>query len=273
MVGLDHLHAAYSIELTDARQVLTVLHGVFPRGVARSLGRGRGLLRRDLGRRRAVPAESDETHGQERQDQDCDADVALVGEDQTSFPLGPAVGCAGASAEVSHHLDEASGVWVHPHVEEFFVRQAGRRDRRISVHWETPTRFYRILAEKSTFVAILGPVWYCIGILDPYFMQNSNDRLMAALGYVGALCLIPLIFARHSAFAQVHAKQGLVLSLIAIVVKVLASGLWRVPFGGLLVTVVLLAILIAAIMGIVKALQGEHFEIPYVSDWARKIHF
>lgn len=101
----------------------------------------------------------------------------------------------------------------------------------------------------------------------------SNDRLMAALGYVGALCLIPLIFARHSAFAQEHAKQGLVLSLIAVVVKVLASGLWRIPFGGLLVMIVGLAIFVAAVMGFIKALQGEHFVIPYVSDWARKIHF
>lgn len=103
--------------------------------------------------------------------------------------------------------------------------------------------------------------------------NTSNDRLMAALGYVGALCLIPLIFARQSAFAQEHAKQGLVLSLIAIGVKVLTPGLWRIPFGGLLVMVVGLAIFIAAVMGLIKALQGEKFEIPYISDWARKIHF
>lgn len=137
-----------------------------------------------------------------------------------------------------------------------------------------------------------------MGILDLYFMDNmndgsmhdsakpaevvppgketsgaSNDRLMAAIGYVGALCLIPLIFARHSAFAQEHAKQGLVLTLIAVIIKVLASGLWRVPFGGLLVMVVGFVIFIVAVMGFIKALQGEHFEIPYVSDWAKKIHF
>ncbi len=148
---------------------------------------------------------------------------------------------------------------------------------------------------KVHFIAILGSVWYRVGILDPYFMDDmndgstqgsakqaevvppgrgaSNDRLMAALGYVGALCLIPLIFARQSPFAQEHAKQGLVLSLIAIVVKVFAPGLWHIPFGGLLVMVAGFAIFITAIMGLVKALQGEKFEIPYISDWARKIHF
>lgn len=101
----------------------------------------------------------------------------------------------------------------------------------------------------------------------------SNDRFIAAIGYVGALCLIPLIFARHSAFAQEHAKQGLVLSLIAVVMKVFSSGLWRIPFGGFLTTIAGFAVFVAAVMGFIKALQGERFDIPYVSDWARKIHF
>ena len=147
-------------------------------------------------------------------------------------------------------------------------------------------------------MAILGPVWYRIRILDPFFMDNmndgsaqesthhaegippgkgapnpSNERLMAALSYVGILCLIPLIFARHSAFVQVHAKQGLVLAIIGVVVQMLSSTLWRAPFGGLLVSLIGLGILVVSIMGILKAFRGEKFEIQYISDWARKIHF
>lgn len=147
-------------------------------------------------------------------------------------------------------------------------------------------------------MAILGSVWYCVGILDPYFMDDmndgstqgsakqaemvppgsgasntSNERLMAALGYVGILCLIPLVFARNSAFAQVHAKQGLVLAIIGVAVQMLSSTLWRAPFGGLFVSLIGLGIFIVSIMGILKALKGEKFEIQYISDWARKIHF
>lgn len=135
-------------------------------------------------------------------------------------------------------------------------------------------------------------------ILDPYFMENmndgsaqgsaqkaemvppgngasntSNERLMAALSYVGILCLIPLVFARNSAFAQVHAKQGLVLAIIGVVVQMLTSTLWRAPFGGLLVTLIGLGIFVVSIMGILKAFRGEKFEIQYISDWARKINF
>lgn len=137
-----------------------------------------------------------------------------------------------------------------------------------------------------------------MGILDPYFMENmndgsahdsakpaemvppgkgassaSNDRLMAAIGYVGILCLIPLVFARHSPFVQEHAKQGLVLAVIGVVIQMLSSTFWRAPFGGLLVTLIGLAIFVVSIMGILKAFKGEKFEIQYISDWARKINF
>jgi len=101
----------------------------------------------------------------------------------------------------------------------------------------------------------------------------SNDRLMAAIGYVGILCLIPLVFARQSPFAQEHAKQGLVLAIIGIVIQMLSSTMWRAPFGGLLVSLVGLGILVVSIMGILKAFRGEKFEIQYISDWARKINF
>lgn len=102
----------------------------------------------------------------------------------------------------------------------------------------------------------------------------SNERRgMAALGYVGALCLIPLIFARDSQFAQYHAKQGLVLAIIGFILNFAASLLWRVPFGGLLVIVMGIVLLVVSIKGILKALNGEKYEIPVVSEYAAKIHF
>ena len=101
----------------------------------------------------------------------------------------------------------------------------------------------------------------------------DERRGMAAISYLGVLCLIPLIFAKDSAFAQYHAKQGLVLAIIGIVVRMLADLLWRVPFGGALTSLVYIALLVITIMGILKALKGEKFEIPMVSEWAAKIHF
>ena len=96
---------------------------------------------------------------------------------------------------------------------------------------------------------------------------------MAAISYLGVFCLIPLIFARDSAFAQYHAKQGVVIAVAGIVLRLLSGLLWDLPFGGALVSIVSLAVFIVSVMGIVKALRGEKFEIPYISGWAAKIHF
>lgn len=101
----------------------------------------------------------------------------------------------------------------------------------------------------------------------------DERRGMAAIGYVGILCLIPLIFAKDSVFAQYHAKQGLVLAIAGVALNFLSGWLWRVPMGSLLVTLIGLAIFVASIMGIMKALNGEKFDIPYVSEWAEKLHF
>ena len=44
--------------------------------------------------------------------------------------------------------------------------------------------------------------------------DTSNDTLMGVLAYIGILCLIPLLAAKDSEFAQFHAKQGLNLFLL-----------------------------------------------------------
>lgn len=101
----------------------------------------------------------------------------------------------------------------------------------------------------------------------------TERRGMAALSYIGVLCLIPLLFAKESAFAQYHAKQGIVLVGVWIALRILGEVLWGVPFGGALVSLASIALFVVCILGIVKALSGEKFEIAYVSEWAEKIHF
>ncbi len=92
----------------------------------------------------------------------------------------------------------------------------------------------------------------------------ENNKAIAALSYVWILCLIPLLGKRDSEFAQFHAKQGLVLFIIEIVVSLFA---WFPIFGQLL----MLALLVVAVMGIIKALNGEWWEVPLVYEWSKKI--
>ena len=91
------------------------------------------------------------------------------------------------------------------------------------------------------------------------------NKTIAALSYVWILCLVPLLGKRDSKFAQFHAKQGLVLFIIETIAGLI---FWFPIFGQLL----MIAIAVVAIMGIIKALNGEWWEIPYIYEWSKKIN-
>jgi uncharacterized membrane protein len=109
-------------------------------------------------------------------------------------------------------------------------------------------------------------------VMDPSSAIDER-RVMAAISYLGVFCLIPLLFAKDSAFAQYHAKQGVILAIISVVVQFASRILWGVPFGGALISVVGFVLLVVAVLGIVQALRGEKLDLPYISEWATKIHF
>lgn len=97
---------------------------------------------------------------------------------------------------------------------------------------------------------------------DPDIEKNKT---IAALSYVWILCLVPLLGKRDSKYAQFHAKQGLVLFIVEIV----ASLLFWFPFFGQLI---MLALVVISVMGIVKTLNGEWWEVPYIYEWSKKIN-
>lgn len=91
------------------------------------------------------------------------------------------------------------------------------------------------------------------------------NKVVAALSYAWILCLVPLISKRDSKFAQFHAKQGLVLFII----EFLGTLVYWFPLFGQLF---MLALVVISVMGIVKALNGEWWKIPYLYDWSQKIN-
>ena len=98
------------------------------------------------------------------------------------------------------------------------------------------------------------------------------NKWYGVLAYLSILCLIPLFAAKTSPFAQFHAKQGLVLLLADIVLRVIDMVL---PFDmvGLVTMLAGIAIFILAIIGIVNAWQGKMWSMPVVGDIAKKIKF
>lgn len=91
------------------------------------------------------------------------------------------------------------------------------------------------------------------------------NKVIAALSYVWILFLVPLLAKRDSKFAQFHAKQGLVLFIIELIAGLIV---WFPFFGQL----IMLGLIVVAVMGIIKALNGEWWKIPYIYNWSLKIN-
>lgn len=93
----------------------------------------------------------------------------------------------------------------------------------------------------------------------------EENKLVAALGYVWILCLVPLFTKKDSKFAQFHGKQGLVLFIVEIVGMLV---FWIPVIGWIL----LLLVVALAVLGIAQALQGKYWEMPVIGQWAKKIN-
>ena len=98
---------------------------------------------------------------------------------------------------------------------------------------------------------------------------NSKDveenKAMAAIGYLGILCLIPLLAKKDSPFAQYHGKQGLAL----FIGEVILGFVWIVPFLGWIIGGVgWLIAFILFIMGLMNALSGKMKPLPVIGKMA-----
>lgn len=93
----------------------------------------------------------------------------------------------------------------------------------------------------------------------------EDNRGYAVIAYFWLLCLVPLLVRRESAYAQFHAKQGLVLAIGWFI----ASLLQVIPFFGQLVA---LALFIINVFAVIKTWNGEAWPLPYLSDWAKKLN-
>ena len=91
----------------------------------------------------------------------------------------------------------------------------------------------------------------------------QNERVIAAVSYIPVLFLLPLA-KRDSEFCQFHAKQGLLLFLAWVLVSFIA---W-IPLIG---WVAWISMLVLNVMAIVKTLNGEKWELPFLGEYAKKI--
>lgn len=96
---------------------------------------------------------------------------------------------------------------------------------------------------------------------------TEEGKAAAVLAYIPFLCFVPLLKMRDNPFARHHGKQGLLLffvELLAVIfyLPVIAQHFW--PF-------ILILCFLAALVGVLEALQGRWWKIPFLGDLADKI--
>jgi len=105
---------------------------------------------------------------------------------------------------------------------------------------------------------------------------SENRNVMIVLSYLWLLALIPLLVEKDDREVQWHAKHGLVLTVVEVVVmiglQVVVMILGAVSGGlgcifTLLIPIFMLAILIVHVLCIVKGVNGQRFLIPGVSEF------
>lgn len=98
--------------------------------------------------------------------------------------------------------------------------------------------------------------------VDPSDIEKN--KVMGIIAYI--IFFIPLIAAKESKFAMYHANQGLILFLAAVIINV-AGGI--IPLIGwfIIIPVGNVAILIWAVMGIIKAAGGKLEPLPLIGKY------
>ncbi len=98
---------------------------------------------------------------------------------------------------------------------------------------------------------------------------SQEDKIWAALSYLWILALVALLLKRQSGYVQFHAKQGVVLLIVEVILWLVGM----VPVLGWLVTFVgHIVVAVLAVLGIVAALVGRYWEMPFLGEYAKKIN-
>lgn len=122
--------------------------------------------------------------------------------------------------------------------------------------------------------------------VDP--QDAEKNKFFGILAYFPFLFLIPLFAAQDSKFSKFHANQGLLLTIVAvilwviqkilnsIIIKIMYRNIWNNPFsyaagGGIATSIVGLVvwaiITVLAIIGIVSANKGECKPLPLIGKF------
>ncbi len=104
-------------------------------------------------------------------------------------------------------------------------------------------------------------------VFDPKDVEDN--KIIAALSYLGILVLVPLLAKKDSPFCQFHAKQGLILLIAWIVIGVVSV----IPVLGWIIGILgSIFLFVLFIVGLVNSLSGQAKELPLIGQFGSKFN-
>jgi len=104
---------------------------------------------------------------------------------------------------------------------------------------------------------------------------SQNRGLMLVLSYLWILSLVPYLTERDDPEVKWHARHGLVLLIAEVILGVVIFILSLIPGLGCIMPIlsllIWLGVIVLHVLCLVKALNGERFMIPMISDYANQI--
>ena len=109
---------------------------------------------------------------------------------------------------------------------------------------------------------------------------SDRARWVSAISYLSFFCFISLWKSKDDVFIKYHARQGFLLLLAEVIILILALILdltiGRLRFLGVLIVglvqlVAGLGALTLSVLGFVKALFGEYWELPLLGEYRDRI--
>ena len=93
----------------------------------------------------------------------------------------------------------------------------------------------------------------------------DDERIYALLAYCFILCIVPLLNKKDSVFVRFHGRQGLALFLCEMAVFVVSIVFpWLMkPF--------LFIFALFSFWGMIKALKGEQFKLPFIYPLSERL--
>lgn len=104
---------------------------------------------------------------------------------------------------------------------------------------------------------------------------NEENKVKAILACIPIVGLILLFVEKEDQFVRYYGAQYTIIGAVGMVLPILMGIVAVIPVIGWIIAclspLVGLAVLVVVVMGMVKANNGEKFEIPMVKDYAIKL--